>query len=160
MPLFFSFLVMSFFDETLWNDGQDEAMVQAAEDAERRADHQIQLGGNPGSSHPGRLRFVFELLHECLSRRFGVHERVVHLFFLCICRSFSHIPRFVCCLDTRRYFFILADTFYRFAPFCAVFDSGLPCIQGLTWFKYTLATILEMYLWSCHSTKAECSLTI
>lgn len=60
-------------DESWLNDGQDDLLVQAAEDAE------MQLGGNPLSTEWGRLRFVAEPLHERQSRHFGVHECVVRL---------------------------------------------------------------------------------
>ena len=67
------------FDESLLEDGEDELMVQAAEQGERQAYHQIQLKGNPLSAQRGRLHFVAEPLHERQSRRFGVQERVVRL---------------------------------------------------------------------------------
>ena len=38
---------MSLFDETLLDDGQEDALVQAADQGERQARHQIQLHGNP-----------------------------------------------------------------------------------------------------------------
>lgn len=65
----------SLFDEAMWEDGQDEILAQATEDVEP----QMQLGGNPWSSQPGRLRFVAQPLFERESRRFLVHERVVRL---------------------------------------------------------------------------------
>ena len=69
----------SLLEGALLEDGEDEIMAQAAEDAEHQVHYQMQLGGNPGSSQPGRLRFVAEPLHERQSRRFGVHKRVVRL---------------------------------------------------------------------------------
>ena len=67
------------FDDTLLDDGQDEALIQAADRGERQAQHQIQLGGNPLAAQRGRFRFVPEPLHERPSQKFGVHERVVRL---------------------------------------------------------------------------------
>ena len=67
------------FDDTLLDDGQDEALIQAADQGERQAQHQIQLGGNPLATQRGRFRFVPEPLHERRSQKFGVHERVVRL---------------------------------------------------------------------------------
>ena len=66
---------MSFFDESLLEDGDDGVMVEETD----RVLHQMQLGGNPLADRPGHLRFVAEPLHERQSRRFGVHERVVRL---------------------------------------------------------------------------------
>ena len=45
---FFSLIVIvvMLFDDTLLDDGQDEALIQAADRGERQAQHQIQLGGN------------------------------------------------------------------------------------------------------------------
>ena len=62
----------------LW-ESDDEILGHAAETTERQVEHQRQLGGNPGSSDPGRLRFVPEPLFERESPRFLVHERVVRL---------------------------------------------------------------------------------
>ena len=62
------------FDDTLLDDGQDDALIQAADRGERQAHHQIQLGGNPLATQRGRLRFVPEPLHERWSQKFGVHE--------------------------------------------------------------------------------------
>ena len=67
------------FDDTLLDDVQDEALIQAADRGERQAQHQIQLGGNPLAAQRGRFRFVSEPLHERRSQKFGVHERVVRL---------------------------------------------------------------------------------
>ena len=67
------------FDDTLLDDGQDDALIQAVNRGERQANHQIQLGGNPLATQRGRFRFVPELLHERRSQKFGVHERVVRL---------------------------------------------------------------------------------
>ena len=67
------------FDDTLLDDGQDDALIQAADRGERQAQHQIQLGGNPLTAQRGRFRFVPEPLHERRSQKFGVHERVVRL---------------------------------------------------------------------------------
>ena len=60
------------FDDTLLDDGQDEALIQAADRGERQAQHQIQLGGNPLAAQRGRFRFVPEPLHERRSQKFGV----------------------------------------------------------------------------------------
>ena len=67
------------FDDTLLDDGEDDALIQAADRGEREAQHQIQLGGNPLAAQRGRFRFVPEPLHERRSQKFGVHERVVRL---------------------------------------------------------------------------------
>ena len=67
------------FDDTLLNDGQHDALIQAADRGERQARHQIQLGGNPLAAQRGRFRFVPEPLHERRSQKFGMQERVVHL---------------------------------------------------------------------------------
>ena len=67
------------FDDTLLDDGQDDALIQAADRGERQAQHQIQLGGNPLAAQRGRFRFVPEPLHERRSQKFFVHERVVRL---------------------------------------------------------------------------------
>ena len=67
------------FDDTLLDDGQDEALIQAADRGERQAQHQIQLGGNPLAAQRGRFRLVPEPLHERRSQKFGLHERVVRL---------------------------------------------------------------------------------
>ena len=67
------------FDDTLLDDGQDDALIQAADRGERQAHHQIQLGGNPLATQRGRFRFVPEPLHERRSQKFDVHERVVRL---------------------------------------------------------------------------------
>ena len=68
---------MSLFDESLLDDGQEDALVQAADQGERQARHQIQLGGNPLATQRGR--FVPEPMHERRSQKFGVRERVVRL---------------------------------------------------------------------------------
>ncbi|KAK2547787.1 hypothetical protein P5673_032196 [Acropora cervicornis] len=65
------------FDDILLDDGQDDALIQAADRGERQARHQIQLGGNPLAAQPGRFPFVPEPLHERRSQKFGVHERVL-----------------------------------------------------------------------------------
>ena len=44
------------FDDTLLDDGQDDALIQAADRGERQAHHQIQLGGNPLATQRGRFR--------------------------------------------------------------------------------------------------------
>ena len=62
------------FDDTLLDEGQDDALIQAADRGERQAQHQIQLGGNPLAAQRGRFHFVPEPLHERRS-----HKRVVHL---------------------------------------------------------------------------------
>ena len=72
-------IVVMLFDDTLLDDGQDEALIQAADRGERQAQHQIQLGENPLATQCGRFRFVPEPLHERRSQKVGVHERVVHL---------------------------------------------------------------------------------
>lgn len=69
----------SYYDESLLNDSQDDVLAQAAEATERQAQYQQQLGGNPLATQRGRLRFVPEPLHERVSPKFGVHERVVRL---------------------------------------------------------------------------------
>ena len=67
------------FDDTLLDDGQDEALIQAADRGEGQAQHQIQLDGNPLAAQRGRFRFVPEPLHERRSQKFGVHVRVVRV---------------------------------------------------------------------------------
>ena len=66
-------------DDTLLDDGQDDALIQPADRGERQAHRQIQLGANPLATQRGRFRFVPEPLHERRSQKFGVHERVVRL---------------------------------------------------------------------------------
>ena len=40
---FFSLIVVMLFDDTLLDDGQDEALIQAADRGERQAQHQLKL---------------------------------------------------------------------------------------------------------------------
>ena len=67
------------FEDTLLDDGEDDALIRAADREERQAHHKIQLGGNPLATQRGRFRFVPEPMHERRSQKFGVHERVVRL---------------------------------------------------------------------------------
>ena len=46
------------YDDSLLDDGQDDALIQATDRGERQARHQIQLGGNPLAAQRGRFRFV------------------------------------------------------------------------------------------------------
>ena len=57
------------FDDTLLDDGQDNALIQASDQGGRKAHHQIQLGGNPLATQRGRFRFVPEPLHERRSQK-------------------------------------------------------------------------------------------
>ena len=66
-------------DESSLEDGADETLVDAVETTERQVNYQRQLGGNPGSSQPGRLLFDPEPRFERESPRFLVHERIVRL---------------------------------------------------------------------------------
>jgi len=67
------------FDDTLLDNGEDDALILAADRGEREARHQIQLGGNPLAAQRGRFHLVPEPLHELGSQKFGVHERVVRI---------------------------------------------------------------------------------
>ena len=72
-------ILVTLFDDTLLDDGQDDALIQAADRGERQAHHQFQLDGNPLAAQRGRFRFVPEPLQERRSQKFGVYERVVRL---------------------------------------------------------------------------------